>query len=64
MTKSLQQLIVRWTPRGLLNPGVVHEIVDEVRLLTYQEVANLFPDCRILRERFFGLTKSYIAVGL
>ena len=62
LPKSLQHRIVRWTPRGLLNPGVVHEIVDEVRLLTYREVANLFPDCRILRERFFGLTKSYIAV--
>ena len=64
LPKSLQHRIVRWTPRGLLNPDVVHEIVDEVRLLTYREVANLFPDCRILRERFFGLTKSYIAVRL
>jgi Methyltransferase domain len=62
LPKSLQHRIVRWTPRGLLNPGVVHGIVDEVRLLTYREVARLFPDCRILRERFFGLTKSYIAV--
>jgi hypothetical protein len=62
LPKSLQHRIVRWTPRGLLNPGVVHGIVDEVRLLTHREFANLFPDCRILRERFFGLTKSYIAV--
>jgi hypothetical protein len=62
LPKSLQHRIVRWTPRGLMNPGVVHQIVDEVRLLTYGEVAALFPDCRILRERFFGLTKSYIAV--
>ena len=62
LPKSLQHRIVRWTPRGLLNPGVVLGIVDEVRLLTHREFANLFPDCRILRERFFGLTKSYIAV--
>jgi hypothetical protein len=62
LPKSLQHRIVRWTPRGLLNPGIVHEIVDEVRLLTYREVASLFPDCRILRERVLGLTKSYIAV--
>jgi hypothetical protein len=34
----------------------------EVRLLTYREVKELFPDCTILRERFFGMTKSYIAV--
>jgi predicted SAM-dependent methyltransferase len=62
LPKSVQHRIVRWTPRGMLQPGVVHEIVDEVRLLTYREVKQLFPDCRILRERLFGLTKSYIAV--
>ena len=64
LPKSLQHRIARWTPRGLLNPGVVHEIIDEVRLLTYREVASLFPDCLILRERFFCLTKSYIAVRI
>lgn len=64
LPKKMQHRIVRWTPRGLLQPDVVHEIVDEVRLLTYREVQQLFPDCRILRERFFGLTKSYIAVKI
>jgi len=64
LPKGVQRRIARWTPRGLLNPGVVQQIVDEVRLLTYAEVAKLFPDCRILRERFCGLTKSYIAVRL
>jgi hypothetical protein len=62
LPKKLQHRIVRWTPRGLLQPGVVHEIVDEVRLLTFREVQHLFPDCHILKERAFGLTKSYIAV--
>jgi SAM-dependent methyltransferase len=62
LPKKLQHRIVRWTPRGLLQPGVVHEIVDEVRLLTYRELQHLFPDCHILKERVLGLTKSYIAV--
>jgi hypothetical protein len=62
LPKKLQHRIVPWTPRGLLQPDVVHEVVDEVRLLTYREVQQLFPDCRILRERVFGLSKSYIAV--
>ena len=62
LPKGIQHRIVRWTPRGLLNPGVVHQIVDEVRLLTYTEMTELFPDCQILKERFCGLTKSYIAV--
>jgi Methyltransferase domain len=62
LPKKMQHSIVRWTPRGLLQPELVHEIVDEVRLLTYREVNLLFPDCRILKERLFGLTKSYVAV--
>jgi Methyltransferase domain len=62
LPRRVQHRIVRWTPRGILTPGEVHEIVDEVRLLTYREVKRLFPDCRILRERLFCLTKSYIAV--
>jgi len=64
LPKSAQHRIARWTPRGLLTPDVVHEIVDEVRLLTYRELKHLFPDCRILKERLFGLTKSYIAVRI
>ena len=54
LPKNVQHSIVRWMPRGLLTPDVIHEIVDEVRLLTYREVKHLFPDCRILRERLFG----------
>jgi Methyltransferase domain len=64
LPKRWQHRIVRWTPRGLLTPDAVHQIVEEVRLLTYREVVELFPDCRVLRERVFGMTKSYIAVRL
>jgi len=64
LPKPLQHRIAPWTPRGWMTPDAVHEIVDEVRLLTYREVQQLFPDCRILKERFLGLTKSYIAVRI
>ena len=40
----------------------VDAFLAEVRLLTFREMAVLFPDCRILRERCCGFTKSYIAV--
>ena len=32
------------------------------RLLSYKEIQILFPDCAILRKRWWGMTKSYIAV--
>ena len=28
----------------------------------YREMRELFPDCEILREKFLGFTKSYVAV--
>jgi hypothetical protein len=40
----------------------VDELVDEYRLLTHRELRQLFPDCEIRRERFLGLTKSYVAI--
>jgi hypothetical protein len=64
LPKRWQHSIVRWTLRGLLTPDVVHQIVEEVRLLSYREVVDLFPDCYVLRERVCGMTKSYIAVRL
>lgn len=37
-------------------------MVDELRLLSKREMQELFPDCRILTERFLFMPKSYIAV--
>jgi hypothetical protein len=40
----------------------VSQFVEELRLLSYREMEELFPDCEIRRERFLGLTKSLVAV--
>jgi hypothetical protein len=40
----------------------IEEMLSDIRLLTYREMQQLFPDCLILKERVLGLTKSYIAV--
>ena len=37
-------------------------LVNEHRLLKKRELKSLFPDARIIVERFFGLSKSYIAI--
>jgi hypothetical protein len=44
------------------SPERVDEMLCDIRLLTYKEMRQLFPDCRILKERLCGLTKSYVAV--
>ncbi len=40
------------------------DFVDSIRLLGEREVRHLFPGARISKERFFGFTKSLIAVGI
>ena len=39
------------------------QLVHELQLLTARRMRRLFPEARIIRERFLGLTKSLIAVG-
>ena len=62
LPQNIQHRIARWAPRGLLQPGVVHQIVDKGRLPTLRERRQLFPDRCILKERVLGVTKSDIAV--
>jgi hypothetical protein len=60
-----RRLARRFTLRGLLtkpSPDEVEEILRDIRLLSFREMKQLFPDCRIIRERFLGFTKSYVAI--
>jgi hypothetical protein len=38
-------------------------VIDSIRLLSKKELKNLFFGATIYRERFFGLTKSFVVVG-
>jgi hypothetical protein len=40
----------------------IHHFLEDIRLLSASELAALFPDAQILRERSSGWTKSLIAV--
>lgn len=64
--RAWQSLMLRWGSLwGLLNKPTrqqCDEYVQYNQLLTYKRVQELFPGCRIIRERFFGLTKSHIVV--
>lgn len=41
--------------------GDARSAVEEINLLTAREMRFLFPEAELLRERVFGLTKSFIA---
>jgi hypothetical protein len=49
-----------WAPR-LPDRAAAADYVTSIRLLTGAEVSALFPDGRLLAERFLGLVKSWIA---
>ena len=49
-------------PSPGISKEIVDRLVDETRLLDGREMRALFPDCEIHRERFLGLTKSYLAI--
>jgi hypothetical protein len=49
-----------WFRRG--DDVAIEMLIDEVRLLSYAEMRELFPDCEIHKERVLGLVKSLIAV--
>ena len=66
LPKAAQKYLLRWcTVWGLVTrptPDQIDTFLSEVRLLTEREMQELFPDARILSERFLGFKKSFIAV--
>ena len=63
---SLAKRIIRFCSfRGIFRSGDtvnLKQLADELGLLSFRQVKELFPDCEIHREKLFGLTKSFIAV--
>lgn len=66
LPRSWQARLVRWlSVWGWLtkpNPESARRAVFAIRLLTRKEIRRLFPDCRIVTERFCLWPKAYIAV--
>jgi hypothetical protein len=65
LSPSLRERLAAITPRQLMehsNRDDLLRAVQEVRLLTATEMRMLFPEARVLRERFGGITKSLVAV--
>ncbi len=58
---SLWSMLARATPEE--RAFYIRHYLDEIRLLHAEELQELFPGGRIVRERFLGLSKSLIALS-
>ena len=45
------------------NPTEARRLTEEIRLLTRKELQELFPRAHLVAERFYGLVKSWTAIG-
>lgn len=61
---SARIYLVRHFNLGWINKTPEYEkascVINEIRLLTYKELKSLFPEASFIREKYFGLTKSFI----
>ena len=66
LPKNIQQKLLRnFTIWGLLtrpDKDKVEQFLAEIRLLSYDEMKTLFPDCEIRKEKFLFFTKAFVAV--
>jgi hypothetical protein len=65
--KLRRRLIRNFTVYGWLhrpNQEQIEALLNEIRLLSKQELQALFPDCTILVERWLGFPKSYVALRI
>ncbi len=70
LPRSWQRAIVPrftvWSALARVSPDrrrfYLEHYLNDIRLLTPREMQTLFPDSRVIRERFLGLTKSLVAV--
>lgn len=64
--KKMQKKLLRnfsvwgWITRP--SQEYVNDIVDSTTLLGHDDLREMFPRCRIMRERFLFMTKSYIVM--
>ena len=58
----LQHFSLGWTHR-VADRDEARTVASSVRLLTLPELRRLAPEAKIYHERFFGLSKSFVAYG-
>ncbi len=60
--KRLMKNFTLWGLIGRLTQKQCKEFLDSLNLLSYADLQYLFPECKILKEKFWFFTKSYTVV--
>jgi hypothetical protein len=63
LPRPLGRLIAPISPFGLFAKARPRDYFDETRLLSRSELARLCPRADMVKERFLGIPKSYLAIG-
>ena len=58
----LMRFRLGWFPKAKTREEALR-YAREIRLLTRREFQKLFPESRLISEKFYGLTKSFMAVN-
>jgi len=58
----LTRFNIGWFPKHKTE-AEARATLSSIQLLTFQEFKRLFPESKLLKERFMGLSKSFLAIG-
>ncbi|MFD2203718.1 class I SAM-dependent methyltransferase [Shivajiella indica] len=58
LTKTKLSRMQKW------DPGHARQYLEEIRLISHQEMKRLFPNARIYKEKMWGMNKSFTAHNL
>ncbi len=60
-TALLRRFSLGWYPRQP-NKEKARQLASSIRLMTQQELRSLYPKAKIVKEKFAGLTKSFVVL--
>jgi ubiquinone/menaquinone biosynthesis C-methylase UbiE len=60
--KKLARYFTLWGWIARPSQEYIDDFVEQTRLMTYEELNDIFPDCIIQKEKFLFLTKSYLII--
>ena len=58
LTKTKMSRLKKW------DKELAKQYIDEIRLMNFNEIKTLFPNCKVYFEKFLGMNKSFTVHNL